>query len=135
MSIRKSPALLVTNLVLLGAVIVHGADHAFRHISPTPAQLGVLGIIGLVLTTTSTGLAWIRHASAPRVGAFVGSFTAVSAAAVHLAPRWGFFSQPYSSIPVDTVSWAILTFEIAAAVVLAVVSLSVVTPARRARAA
>jgi hypothetical protein len=121
-------ALLV--LVLQGA---HTADHIIGHpahgVGVIPGYLGFLTIGGTLF------LLWRNDPLAPAVSAFVGFVTAIGLAAIHLAPKWGIFSDPYSRLHLEFISWAIVIAGIIASLWLGVLGLRAMARQRPARQA
>jgi hypothetical protein len=99
--------LLIANIALAVLLVVHIADHTLRQ--PAAGQLGALaslpGLLGTVAVFVS--LAFVargaRHAA--QFAGLVGLLTAVGFVAVHLAPHWSMFSDPYADRHLDAGSW------------------------------
>jgi len=104
--------------MLLGLQIVHALDHTLRQTAKVPAEASTLGTIGFVTTGAALVLAVLGSRWAWPATALVALGTFAGFVAVHLLPDWGPFSQPYSDIPVDTLSW--IAMLVPAAVALAV---------------
>ncbi|MGZ5308407.1 MAG: hypothetical protein ACXWDP_04355 [Solirubrobacterales bacterium] len=101
----KKP-LVQASLLLLALQVAHTVDHLVGHPADTvgqiPGYLGfatVLGTLYLVASDNPLG---------PLAAAATGFFTAVGLVAIHLAPHWGIFSDPYSKLDLGFVSWAIV---------------------------
>jgi hypothetical protein len=121
--------LLIANAALAVLLLVHIADHALRQ--PAGDQLGLLaslpGLLGTIAVFVSLGLVARRQRWAPRIAGAVGLLTAAGFVAVHLAPHWSMFSDPYAERAVDAGSWAQMLASLAAGAVLALTA----TTARR----
>ena len=106
--------------VLLGLLIVHVADHTFRQDRTTPAELGVVGTLGLVAVIVVLAAALMRRREAPALAALVGGGTAIGFVVVHLFPHWGLLSDPYPELHLDALSWASMLASLLAGAALAV---------------
>ena len=91
--------------MLLGLQIVHALDHTLRQTAKVPTEASTLGTIGFVTTGAALVLAVVGSRWAWPATALVALGTFAGFVAVHLLPDWGPFSQPYSDIPVDALSW------------------------------
>ena len=91
--------------LLLSLQIVHALDHTLRQSAPVPSEASALGTIGFVTTGAALLLALIGSRSAWPATALIALGTFLGFVAVHALPDWGPFSQPYSDIPVDALSW------------------------------
>ena len=98
--------LIQTSVLLLLLQVAHTLDHVIGHpadsVGQIPGYLGfatVLGTIYLVAAENPLG---------PLAAAATGFFTAAGLAAIHLAPHWGIFSDPYSKLDLGFISWAIV---------------------------
>ena len=60
-------------------------------------------------------LALVRHPRAPLWAAVVGAWSALGVLASHAAPHWSAFSDPYTQIHADALSWVVMLAEVAAA--------------------
>lgn len=99
--------LLVANVTLAVLLAGHVADHALRQ--PADEQLSLLGslpgLLGTVAVFVSLVLVARRRRGAPAIAGAIGLVTAVGFVAVHLAPHWSMFSDPYSDRHLDSGSW------------------------------
>jgi hypothetical protein len=99
--------LLLANLALAILLAGHIADHALRQ--PADAQLsaagGSPGLLGAAAVFVSLALVAVGWRHAPLFAGVVGLLTAVGFVAVHLAPHWSMFSDPYADRYLDAVSW------------------------------
>jgi hypothetical protein len=102
-------------LLLVAADIAHALDHTRqgRDLAAEVYAAGVSGWIalGLMLVLIARG-----HRLAAPYAAAVGLAVAAGFAAVHLAPHWGAFSDPYSAWDPDALSWALVVLPLLAAV-------------------
>jgi hypothetical protein len=109
------------SLLVLVLQVAHTLDHVIGH----PAQgVGVIpGYLGYATILGTLYLVWRDDPLGPPVAAFVGFFTAVGLAAIHLAPHWGVFSDPYSKLDLGFISWAIVIVSILASLWLGALGL------------
>ena len=113
--------LLAANAALAALLVVHIADHTARQ--PADAQLGLvaslpglLGTVAVFVTLVLVARGW-RHA--PLVAGAIGLMTGLGFVAVHLAPHWSMFSDPYPDRYLDAASWIQMSACLAAGVWLA----------------
>ena len=102
----RDPVLIGALVMLLGLLVVHALDHSLRQSAPVPAEASTLGTLGFVVTGVALALAVLGSRWAWPLTTLVAFGTFVGFLAVHVAPDWGPFSQPYADIPVDALSWA-----------------------------
>ena len=99
--------LLLANLVLALLLAGHVADHALRQ--PAGAQLSLVaslpGLLGALAVFVSLGIVVGGYRHAPQIAGTVGILTALGFVAVHLAPDWSMFSDPYADRYLDAASW------------------------------
>lgn len=110
-------SLRLANTVLLGLLLLHTMDHTYRQTDvDVPGGATLLGAIGIIAVIVAAGLAFSNSRFAPEATAIVGFGVAIGFVLVHVVPEWGPFSQPYSDIGADSVSWAgvIVTVVVAA---------------------
>ena len=112
--------------LLLGLQIVHALDHTLRQTAPVPTEASTLGTIGFVTTGAALVLALIGNRWAWPATALIAFGTFLGFIAVHVLPDWGPFSQPYSDIPVDALSWVAMIVPALAALAVGVYALSAV---------
>lgn len=127
--------LLLANGLLAILLAGHVADHALRQ--PADEQLSLVaslpGLLGAVAVFASLALVARRARAAAPIAFAVGLLTAAGFVAVHLAPRWSMFSDPYADRRLDAGSWAEMLLALAAGLVLAVTALAVRRRAPRPR--
>lgn len=99
--------LLAATVALAVVLAGHIADHVARQ--PADEQLGLvaslpglLGAAAVFALIVPVARGW-RHA--PLTAALLGAMTAVGFVAVHLAPQWSMFSDPYADRYLDAGSW------------------------------
>lgn len=106
-------------LLLVAADVLHAVDHARqgRDLASEVYVAGVAGWIalGLLLVLVARG-----HRLAAPYAAAVGVSVAVGFLAVHVAPHWSSFSDPYARFDPDALSWALVVVPVLAAVNLVV---------------
>jgi len=99
--------LLLANLALAVLLAGHIADHALRQ--PADDQLSLAaslpGLLGALAVFVSLALVAFGYRHAPQVAGTIGLLTAVGFVAVHLAPHWSMFSDPYAERDLDAGSW------------------------------
>jgi hypothetical protein len=102
-------------LVLTVADVLHAVDHTrqARHLA---SEVYVVGVAGWIALAVLLVLIARRHALAAPYAAAVGVSVAAGLVAVHVAPHWGAFSDPYPAFDADGLSWALVALPVAAAV-------------------
>lgn len=120
--------LIAANLLLIALLVVHTLDHTFRQAAEVPAEAALAGTAGLgaalvALLLSGTGSRWAGAATG-----FVGLSAAAGFVAIHVFPEWSVFSQPYSDIDVDGLSWTAMLVPAAAAAGVGALGLSRLTP-------
>jgi hypothetical protein len=102
---RRGDVLVGANLLLVAVLVIHTLDHALRQTATVNTAGQLVGLLGFIVAISSLALAMTGGERSPLVTAVAGIGIGLGFVAVHLLPHWSTFSQPYSSIPVDTVSW------------------------------
>jgi hypothetical protein len=99
--------LLIANAALAALLALHVADHVLRQ--PADEQLGLVaslpGLLGTVAVFVSLVLVARGAKHAAQFAGLVGLATALGFVAVHLAPQWSMFSDPYGDRYLDAGSW------------------------------
>jgi len=104
------------NLLLLVALAAHSADHAFNQPTRHLAAAVVLpGLVGAGVTIVSFAFALARSPLAAPLAVALGFGQAIGFVVVHLLPHWGSFSDPYSQLSLNALSWALVIAPLAAA--------------------
>jgi hypothetical protein len=112
---RRPDALGVMALVFFAANVLHTIDHQRQGTERLTTEIYAGGALISLIAVAALYFTLTRHARAPLVAAVVGLWTAAGVAASHLAPHWSAFSDPYPSLDLDALSWAIMLFELVAA--------------------
>jgi hypothetical protein len=132
MEALRRPIVQATLLVLV-LQVAHTLDHVIGHpatgVGVIPGYLGYVTILGTLY------LVWRGDPLGPPIAAFVGFFTAAGLVAIHLAPHWGIFSDPYSKLDLPFISWAIVFANLAAALWLGVLGARAMLAGRSAQPA
>ncbi|MGH2829332.1 MAG: hypothetical protein ACRDJM_02500 [Actinomycetota bacterium] len=119
------------NLVLLALLVLHDVDHVAnqpaRHLAAAVVATGLLGIASVA---GAAALSVRRHALAPLATVAVGVGNVAGFALVHLVPRWGAFSDPYSEFEPNALSWALIALPMLAGLVAGLAGLRAVSAAR-----
>jgi len=121
---RRSRPLVAGSALLLAILLAHALDHALRQEALVPGGVSAVAAAGFVAVAVALGLAIAGHRLDAAATAVVGFGTTVGFLAIHVAPDWGPFSQPYSDIPVDDVSWVAMFVPLVAGAVLGGLALS-----------
>jgi hypothetical protein len=99
--------LLIANAALAALLAGHVIDHVARQ--PGDEQLGLAaslpGLLGTVAVFVSLVLVARNAKYAAQFAGLVGLATALGFVAVHLAPHWSIFSDPYEDRYLDAGSW------------------------------
>jgi hypothetical protein len=101
-------------LLLTAADVLHALDHTRqgRHL---PSEVYVAGVAGWIALAVLLVLVARDHRLAAPYAAAVGVSVAAGFLAVHLAPHWSAFSDPYSAFAPDALSWALVVVPVLAA--------------------
>ena len=113
--------LLVADAALAALLVVHIADHTVRQ--PAGAQLGLVaslpGLLGTVAVFITLVLVARGQRWAPQLAGALGLATALGFVAIHLAPHWSMFSDPYPDRYLDAGSWIEMSASLVAGLWLA----------------
>lgn len=113
--------LLLANIALAILLAGHVADHALRQ--PGDQQLSTVaslpGLLGVAAVFVSLAFVAAGHRRAPQIAGTVGVVTAIGFVAVHLAPHWSMFSDPYADRYLDAGSWIEMLAALAGGLLLA----------------
>jgi len=102
-------------LVLVAALLLHGADHVSRGLGVLTPEVFWAGNLSLLVDAAVVSVIFIGHRAAPLIAILVNGFTAVSVAAVHLLPHWGAFSDAFpGGRDIGPLSWLAVLFELGA---------------------
>jgi hypothetical protein len=110
-------------LLLIVADVLHAIDHT-RQGRDLASEVYVAGVSGWIALALLLFLIARGHPLAAPYAAAVGVSVAVGFVAVHVAPHWSAFSDPYSRFDADALSWALVVLPVAAAVNLVVQALA-----------
>lgn len=113
-------------LLLTAADVLHALDH-LRQGRDLTSEVYVAGVSGWIALALLFVLIARGHRLAAPYAAAVGVSVAAGFLAVHIAPHWSAFSDPYSAFDPDALSWVLVALPIVAAV-------NLVAQAARARA-
>ena len=119
-------ALVVANLVLLAAVLLHGVDHALIQERGVGALSFEVMLGGVSITAASAASLWVAlrgHRRAPMVALLAGPWVAAAVIVGHFIPHWSEFSDPYKDADLEAISYVLALASAAAGVALAAVAL------------
>jgi hypothetical protein len=102
-------------LLLVAADVLHALDHA-RQGRDLASEVYVAGVAGWIALALLLVLVARGHRLAAPYAAAVGVSVAAGFLAVHVAPHWSTFSDPYSGFDPDALSWALVVVPVLAAV-------------------
>jgi hypothetical protein len=114
----------IAAIVFVVANVLHTLDHERQGTARLTTEIYIGGVFVSLIALGALYFTLTRHAKAPLVAAVVGLWTAAGVAASHLAPHWSALSDPYPSLSLDALSWAIMLFELATALVLGLMGLA-----------
>jgi len=117
-------------LLLVAADVLHALDHT-RQGRNLASEVYVTGVAGWIALALLLVLIARRHRLAALYAGAVGVSVAVGFLAVHVAPHWSAFSDPYSRFHPDALSWALVVVPVLAAVNLVAQAARVRTRTRR----
>ena len=125
--------LLIANIALAVLLVVHIADHTVRQ--PAVGQLGLVaslpGLLGTVAVFVALVLVARGTRNAAQFAGVIGLLTAVGFVAVHLAPHWSMFSDPFADRRLDAGSWIEMLAALAGGLWLSFEALRELPAARR----
>jgi hypothetical protein len=102
------------SLLLVAADVLHALDHT-RQGRALASEVYVAGVAGWIALALLLVLVARGHRLAAPYAAAVGVSVAAGFLAVHLAPHWSAFSDPYSGFDPDALSWALVVVPVLAA--------------------
>ncbi len=102
-------------LLLVAADVLHALDHT-RQGRDLASEVYVAGVAGWIALALLLVLVARGHRLAAPYAAAVGVSVAVGFLAVHVAPHWSSFSDPYSGFDPDALSWALVAVPVLAAI-------------------
>lgn len=121
-SARADRMLFAAAALFTVAVIVHGADHTRRGADSVAGDVFVAGTLAMVLEVGVVVFICARHRLAPLAALAVGASLAPGYVVVHFLPERSWLSDSFvSGGDVHLLSWFAATFEVAAALTLALV--------------
>jgi hypothetical protein len=106
-------------LLLTALDVLHALDHT-RQGRDLANEVYVAGVSGWIALGVLLVLIARAHPLAAPYAAAVGVSVAVGFLAVHVAPHWSSFSDPYSRFHPDALSWLLVALPVIAAVNLVV---------------
>src|SRR3954468_3090383 len=106
-------------LLLTAVDVLHAVDHT-RQGRDLASEVYVAGVAGWIALALLLVLIARGHRLAAPYAALVGISVAAGFLAVHVAPHWSSFSDPYSRFSPDALSWALVVVPVFAAVNLVV---------------
>jgi hypothetical protein len=98
--------------------VLHALDHT-RQDRQLAKEVYVVGVSGWVMLGLLLYLVFARHRWAPLYALATGASVLLGFTAVHLAPHWSAFSDPYSRFDPDALSWVLIVLPMLAAAWLA----------------
>lgn len=110
--------LAAANALLLFLLIAHTVDHVSRPASGNALAIGVPALLTFAGTIVALGLAFRSSGHAAAAAVAAGFVNLAGFTLVHVLPHWSIFSEPYSSLQVNALSWALLVAPMAAAALL-----------------
>jgi hypothetical protein len=115
---------------------LHTADHLRRGLDAVTTQVLWIGNISTVIGITAAVLVIVGYRNAPMLAAVTGIPVAVGVGAVHLLPKWSSaLSDTFigaHNTGVTGLSWAVVLVEIAGALAMGIVGLTIVRTERQA---
>jgi hypothetical protein len=115
---------------------LHTADHLRRGLDAVTTQVLWIGNVSTVIGITVAVLVIVGYRNAPMLAAVTGVPVALGVAAVHLLPKWSSaLSDTFigaHNTGVTGLSWAVVLVEIAGALAMGIVGLTIVRSERQA---
>jgi hypothetical protein len=105
-------------LALTASDVLHALDHA-RQSRDLAGPVFAAGVAGWIALAVLVVLVARHHRLAAPYAAAVGLSVAAGFVAVHVAPHWSAFSDPYSDVSADALSWALVVLPVLAGLNLA----------------
>lgn len=93
-SVTGPGAIRAAGFVFIATWLLHTADHIRRTTSLTSDGVIWAGTVGAVASAVALTLIFTDHPLAPFAATTVFTSLAIGTAATHLAPGWGYFSEP-----------------------------------------
>ena len=112
-------ALLTATLIWLALDIGHALDHT-RQGRELATEVYTAGVTGWVATAVLLVLIVRGHRLAPLLATMFGAAVVLGFLAVHIAPEWSAFSDPYGDFDPDALSWALVVLPMLAGLNLAI---------------
>ncbi len=115
---------------------LHTADHFRRGTDVVTNHVLWAGNLSTLLGVGTVVLVLMGHRLAPWAAAITGLPVAIGVAAVHLLPEWSVFSDAFPGAHgtgVTALSWTVVLIEIAGALAMGIIGLSMVRPGRLSR--
>lgn len=110
------------------AVVVHNSDHLRRGVDAVGRDVFWLGTLGIVVEVGIVFLIFQRNRMAPVAAAAGGTALALGYVLVHFLPHHPWFSDSFvSERGISALSWFAASFEVVAALLLAVAGAEVMT--------
>src|SRR4051794_9158081 len=106
-------------LLLAATDVLHAIDH-MRQGRDLAGPVYAAGVAGWIALAVLLVLVARRHRLAAPYAAAVGLSVAAGFVAVHVAPHWSAFSDPYPDANADALSWALVVVPVLAGLNLAV---------------
>lgn len=123
---RGDQLLLSASVLFAVAVVIHNGDHVRRGADALATDVFVAGSLAVVPEVAVVVLALARHRLAPLAALAVGASLAPGYLLVHFLPARSWLSDSLTSATdVSPISWFAASFEVVAAVALAVTGLLV----------
>jgi hypothetical protein len=114
-------------LLLVAADVLHALDHT-RQGRSLATEVYAAGVTGWIALAVLLLLVARRHRLAPMYAAAVGLSVAAGFVAVHVAPHWSAFSDPYPDAHLDALSWALVVVPVLAGLNVTVQALRAARP-------